>query len=281
MREPEAIVNNLLPVLREMCAGAYGIALGGSCAKGTSDALSDVDVYLFADAVLPGERRRALVERHAGPDARVETWGADEPFTQGGTDFEYEGVRVECWLRSAPQVERTIAESARGEIRRDLAVWAVMGFVSYGVMADVHSMRIVDDPRGMLARWKAAVDPYPPPLRDAILRRFGAEAGFWPRNPHYLGAVERADVIYTSGIVQQTVHALIQVVFALNRAYFPGEKKLAQAMEKLPLQPPSFAARLEALLCPGLRPDVAQLREQQRALAALVDEAATLVSAAG
>jgi hypothetical protein len=70
----------------------------------------------------------------------------------------------------------------------------------------------------MLARWKAQVAVYPEPLRDAILRQFMTEAAFWPDNPHYLSAIERGDVIYTSAIVQQVVQALIQVASSPSTA---------------------------------------------------------------
>jgi hypothetical protein len=273
IHEPDAVVRELLPLVRAFCAGdPYGIALGGSHTKGTGDAHSDVDVYLFADAFLPVARRGELVTARLGDAAQPVSWGADEPFVEGGTDFSVDGIRVECWLRSARRVELTIGECLQGRIRREQAVWTAMGYFSYVALGDVQAMRVADDPQGMLARWKAQVATYPEPLREAILGRFLPEAAFWPENPHYLGAVERADVIYTSAIVQQALQALIQVVFALNREYFPGEKKLAGALEKLPISPPGFAARCEALLSPGAPPSVAALREQQRDLTALVSE---------
>lgn len=276
---PESIVAGLLPLVRGFCAGPCGIAVGGSHAKGGGDAHSDVDIYLFADAVLPAAERDAAVARALGPAARPASWGADEPFVQGGTDFLHRGQRIEVWLRSAGQVEDAIRASLRGEVRREPAVWAVMGFFGHVALADVQSMRIVEDPGGMLARWKDEVRAYPEPLRRAILRRFTAEAAFWPGNPHYHSAVERGDAIYASAIVQQVAQALIQVIFALNRVYFPGEKKLAEAMDGLPVQPPDFAARLQALLFPACEPGVPALRDQQRELTALLDEMKQLVSA--
>jgi len=278
MLDPDATVRALLPLVRGFCAGEpYGVALGGSHTKGTADAHSDVDVYLFADAFVPASRRVEQVASRLGSGAGAVSWGADEPFVEGGTDFSVDGVRVECWLRSARQVESTLAACVEGRVRREHKAWTAMGFFDHVVLGDVHAMRIVDDPWGMLARWKARVAPYPEPLRDAILGRFMAEAAFWPGNPHYLGAVERADLIYTSAIVQQVLHALVQVVFALNREYFPGEKKLADALEKLPIAPPKFAERVEDLLCADPRTGVDGLRDQQRALAALVTDVRRLV----
>jgi hypothetical protein len=279
MTTPDLLVADLLPLLRRFCAGGHGIALGGSCAKGTSDDLSDVDVYLFAHAVLPARERADLAAETLGESAQAVSWGTDEPFVHGGTDFTYRGHRVECWLRSVGGVEQAIAECRRGEIRRDYVYWTVMGFFNYAALSDLRTMRVVDDPHGMLGRWKAAVERYPDALRRAVLLRFGREAAFWPENVHYETAVERGDVIYASGIVQQVLHAAIQVVFALNCEYFPGEKGLVGALEKLAVRPPAFAQRVQALLAPAPDGGIAALREQRRALAALVAEVTALTVA--
>lgn len=274
---PDEIVAGLLPMLRTWVAGDYGIAIGGSYARGRGDSLSDIDIYLFANDVLPAARRDERVLAELGAKARPESWGADEPFVQGGTDFWPAGQRVECWLRSTREVDRTLRACLGGEVRREYVVWTVMGFLSYTALADVHSMKVVDDPHGILARWKAAVATYPAALRQSILGRFMPEAAFWPENFHYRTAVQRADVIYTSAIVQQVLQALIQVVFALNHAYFPGEKRLAHAMETLPVQPSGFAQRVQELLTQA-SVDVEGLEKQRRELAALVAEMRALVS---
>jgi hypothetical protein len=270
MPAADEVIRELLPLFRRFAVAPCGIALGGSHAKGTADAYSDVDVYLFADRVIPAAARAALVRARLGDASAPVSWGADDPWIEGGTDFEWNGVRVEVWLRSASSVDAAIQAALRGELRRDHVFWTVMGFFHHTVLADVHTMRVVDDSEGTLGRWKDAVATYPEPLRGAILRRFLGEASFWPRSPHYLSAVERGDAIYAAGIVQQVAHALIQAVFALNRTWFPGEKKVADALRRLPLAPVDFAERIEALLCTS--GDVARLGEQQAALAGLVDE---------
>jgi hypothetical protein len=278
MSSPGEIVAGLLPMLRTWVAGEYGIAIGGSYAKGSGDSLSDVDIYLFADEVLPAACRAERVVAELGAEARPESWGAGGPFVQGGTDFWHGGQRVECWLRSTREVDRTLRACLGGEVRREYVVWTVMGFLSYTALADVHSMKVADDPHGILARWKAAVATYPEALRRSILGRFVPEAAFWPQNLHYRTAVQRADLIYTSAIVQQVLQALIQVAFALNRAYFPGEKRLAHAVETLPVQPAGFTRRVQELLAPA-SVEVAGLEKQRRDLADLVAEMRALVPA--
>lgn len=142
-------------------------------------------------------------------------------------------------------------------------------------------MRIIEDPQHVLSRWKAEVSTYPNALRNAILGRFVREEAFWPENPHYKSAVERSDVIYTSAIVQQVLHILFQVLFALTRVYFPGEKKLADALEALPRQPARLGTRVQALLTEYSGLDAQGLREQHRELGELVANVTRLVAAHG
>jgi hypothetical protein len=271
------LIHEILPLLRQFCIAPYGIAVGGSYAKGSNDTLSDLDVYLFAQQVLPSLQRKALVMETLGTQSEATSWGCDSLFVEGGTDFLHGGRRVECWLRNSQEVERTIASCRKGQIRRDHVTWVTMGFFNYVVLGDVRTMQIVEDPQGILTGWKGDVATYPEPLRQTILHRFMLEAAFWPENFHYRSAIERADAIYTSGIVQQVLQALVQVIFALNHEYFPGEKKLAQALGKLSVQPTACPVRLQALLFPGKNPSVKQLQEQHRELGALVTEVQQLV----
>ena len=139
----------------------------------------------------------------------------------------------------------------------------------------------LDDPSDIIARWKSEVATYPPKLRDAIVDHHLAAAGFWPDNFHYLSAIERQDVIYATGIVQQVVHNLVQVLFALNEAYFPGDKQLDVTLAHLPRRPPRVCERISALLFPGTPATREVLREQREALRSLVADVRDMTARAG
>jgi hypothetical protein len=278
MPTAESIVDTLLPLVRRFAVGRYGIALGGAHAKETGDALSDVDIYLFAERALPNEERSAMTREMCGEACGVASWG--DPEVEGGTDFRHDGQVVEVWFREIGSVADAVARCRAGEIRREYRAWTVMGFFGHAVLSDLKSMRIVDDPSGILAGWQAEVAEYPPALRREIVGRFLAEARFWPDNVHYRTAVERRDLVYAGGIVRHAAHALVQAAFALNHAYFPGEKKLARALDLLPDAPAGFGARVEALLYPGTPAD-ADLEAQSRELAALVADVEARARAAG
>lgn len=276
---PDPLVTMLLPLLHRLCAGQVSIAIGGSRAKGYADRWSDLDVYLFSRTILPRQDRQALVPNILPNACDVSAWGCDDPFVEGGTDFTFEGVRVECWHRNEASVEAKVHASLNGEIKRQYSAWAVMGFFDHAVLADIRCMQIVVDPQGTLDQWKKQVSSYPEALRRSLLHRFMSEAAFWPNNPHYRSAIERVDLIYTTAIVSHTLQALIQVLFALNREYFPGEKQLARAMDKLLLQPQKLSDRVRHILNPGTVVGQDELLTQASALADLVAETKALVVA--
>jgi hypothetical protein len=273
-----AIVDGLLPLVRQFACGEYGIALGGAHAKGVADAKSDLDLYLFARQVLPAEKRARLCQQWGIALQSVTSWGAPGAFVQGGTDFYLDGLKVECWLRNVDYVDEIVDECKRGIVRREFVTWTVMGFYRHCTLSDLSNMRPVEDPGGILARWKAAVSAYPPKLRATILETHLQAAQFWPDNFHYRTAVERCDVIYTTGIVQQVVHNLIQVLFALNRAYFPGDKRLALAVKHLDVKPQEASRRIVELLSPGDGLARTTLDRQRGELGALVEEVVALVA---
>jgi len=275
MMIPEAVVGTiaeLLPLVRGFAQGEYGIALGGAHAKGNADGESDVDLYLFANTVLPAEERTRRVAAFSPEVEGAYSWQGDGASPDTGTDFRFRGYRIECWLRNAEHIERTIAECQQGVVKREFVTWTTTGFYNHCCLSDVKVMMPVEDPCGIIARWKSQVAVYPSKLRETIIRQHLGGAEFWPDNFHYLSAIERADVIYTSGIVQQVVHNLIQVLFALNESYFPGDKQLGQALDRLPKRPPRLTERIGALLLPASPVTPAVLRQQREELRALLQD---------
>jgi len=271
-------VSDLLPLVRQFAQGDYAIALGGSHAKGTADDEADVDLYLFAHAVLPGDERKRIASDFSPEIESIRSWGDDTPFTNVGTDFRFRGHTVECWLRDIGHIERSIADCRQGVVKREFVTWTTTGFYNHCCLSDVSVMVPLDDPFGIIARWKSHVSTYPRKLRQAIVDQHLAAAEFWPENFHYLSAIERRDVIYATGIVQQVVHNLVQVLFALNEVYFPGDKQLDVAMAHLPRQPTRLCERIRVLLWPGTSATTQVLRDQRESLRSLLADVRDLAA---
>ncbi|MFB3882160.1 MAG: DUF4037 domain-containing protein [Armatimonadota bacterium] len=261
------LVGELLPLVRRFSRGEYAIALGGAHAKGSADTESDLDLYLFANSVLPTEERTRMVTAFSPEVTGAYSW---QDGAETGTDFYFRGTRVEVWLRNADHIERTIAECQQGTVRRQFVTWTTTGFYNHCALSDVSVMVPLEDSFGIIARWKAQLSVYPPKLREAIIEQHLGAARFWPGNFHYRSAVERGDVIYATGIVQQVVHNVIQVLFALNERYFPGDKHLGAALDHLPWQPADLRRRVESLLWPSVPATGETLRAQAETLRSLL-----------
>ncbi len=275
--ETQTIGEELMPRFRQFPQAEYGIAVGGAHAKGTADEESDLDIYVFSGAVLPGGQRKELTAAFSPRIERLTSWGDGTPFGGGGTDFEYDGLKVECWLRSSEHIDQTICECMDGVVKRDFVTWTPTGFYNHVALSDLNVMIPVDDPSGIIADWKCRLRKYPPKLREAIVRKHLGASYYWPSNFHYSSATVRQDLIYTTSIVQQTVHNLIQVLFAVNDVYFPGDKKLGTKLHHLNRTPDRFVERIEALIFPAETPSVELLKTQQEELQALVQETKELV----
>ncbi|MHB1460672.1 MAG: DUF4037 domain-containing protein [Armatimonadota bacterium] len=272
-----AMVQELIPLFRQFATSEYGIAIGGAHAKGVADDESDLDIYLFSSSILSNDDRTRLTGGFSPDITEIVTWGVEQPFEQGGSDFYYKGTKVECWLRSSELIDGTISECREGIIKQELVRWTTTGFYNHCCLSDLQNMIPVDDRCGLLARWQHGIAEYPPDMQKAIIEKHLSGARFWPHNFHYSSAVERQDIIYTTGIVQQVVHNLIQVLFAVNKSYFPGDKKLAKALGRLDRLPYRFVDRIHELLFPGTPATVELLRQQQLTLQQLLKDVEELV----
>lgn len=275
--ETQAIVDQLIPLFRQFATSEYGIAVGGAHAKGVDDTESDLDIYLFADSVLTNDERTRLTSGFSPDISDIVTWGVETPFEQGGSDFYYKTTKLECWLRNSEFINSTISDCKAGIVKQELVRWTTTGFFNHCCLSDLQHMIPVDDPYCLLSRWQHEIAEYPVKMQAAIIGKHLAGARFWPHNFHYTSAIERQDIIYTTGIVQQVVHNLIQVLFAVNKTYFPGDKKLANALNHLDKMPYCFVEQIQLLLFPADQVSVGLLRHQQKMLQQLLKDVESLV----
>jgi hypothetical protein len=221
------------------------VALAGSLAAGLSDDQSDLDLYIYAGAPVPVEIRWGIAQDFAGEhSARVEIdkpfWGPEDAWIDSASGL---GVDLIYW--SPEWIEEQVD---RGLVRHQ----AGMGYTTSFWYTVLHSQPVYDRD-GWFARLKQRADqPYPEPLRQAIvslnypvLRQIGSSYR------HQIAlAVLRHDRISVNHRITALLASYFDILFAANRVPHPGEKRLiAQAKRLCSTLPDRMEEQLDALLC--------------------------------
>ena len=255
------LIAAMAPLIADLAADGDGaVALGGSRATGRSDLRSDYDFRVYADAF-------------HGPD--LKQTAAWTRFETAMHEWEARGFRMNrVWMRSYAGIERDLAAWIGGTAQPKSFEWTIWG---YQLPTDLAHQRVIRDPRGLLGAWKRQLATYPEALRSAIIGQNLTVLRYWAGDYHYASKVDRRDLVFLVGLTGKLANAILQVVFALNRTYYPGDGwNLAMAAE-LDRLPADFAARMTAILEPGRDPD--GWHRQRAELIAIIAELEVLVAA--
>ncbi len=257
--------------------GVAAVALGGSLARGTADGRSDVDLGVYYDAERPPSVAEldALAARlddrgRSGLVTRFGEWG---PWINGGAWLVIGGRRVDWLYRDVRKVQAAIDDCRAGRVTCHYQPGHPHGFHNHMYMAEIHVNVPLHDPERVLGRLRALTEPYPEPMRTALIDRYLWEARFaldMADKP-----AERGDSFHVAGSLFRSIACLVQVLFALNRRYFVNEKGAVAAIESFPLRPDRFGASVDAVLAPS----GASLVERTAACRRLVEAVAQLSGA--
>lgn len=272
------IVQGLIAHLRTV-SGIEAVALGGSRARGTADASSDVDIGLYYDPARPIDvsALRAVVarldDRRRG-DVLTET-GAWGPWINGGGWLRIEGQAVDLLYRDLDRVEQVLNDVARGHVEVVYQPGHPHAFVSSMVLAEVAVGQPLADGRGRLADLKRRMHPYPVGLQSALVERFLWESRFSLDTARKAAA--RADAHYVAGCAFRSINCLLQVVFAMNEEHWLNEKGALQMAQRFTRRPPDLFERASSVY-EGLRVDAARLGQSLHVLDALHGEVEALAA---
>jgi predicted nucleotidyltransferase len=262
--EAAAIAERLIAI-----DGVVAVALGGSRARGTADAASDVDLGVYYDPATPpsldalGALARVLDDSR--PSDAIHPFGDWGPWINGGAWLTIDGTRVDWLFRDLARVRRVIAECRAGRPEVAYQVGHPHAFVSAIYLGEVDCCMPLADPSGALAELKQLVRPYPPALRRALVDRFSFESDFSLRTADKAAA--RGDAAYVAGCLFRSVACLVQVLFATHERYCTNEKGALAEVGAFPRTPPTFVATARRVLAsPGDGPDAL------RASIAAIDE---------
>lgn len=256
----EELCADILPLLRRIPATEkYAIALGGSHGKGLSDRRSDFDFRLYYESRIEG----AAWEEAAGQlHAYMDKWRS-------------RGVEIDgAWPRSFGEIDAALDQWLSGNGSAVPMEWSVWG---YNMLTDIFNQVIVEDPFGIAQAWKDRLSTYPEALRNSIIKKHGSSLRYWRADYHYYSKCLRRDYVFMASISARLVHDIMQVIYALNRFYFPGDGHNISFTHKFTIKPEELEERVVRILYPGDGTDC--LDRQYRYTVLLIDDVLKLLDA--
>lgn len=256
--------------------GMAAVVLGGSRARGTHRADSDVDLGLLYHDGSPIDLAalQALVDEvddHVGVSVSpVGGWG---PWVNGGAWLTVGGVKVDLLYRSIDRYRAVIADATAGRVEHDWLQQPAHGFWSHCYLGELRSARALADPAGIFAELADSCREYPPALRVAVTSGLSWAARFAVANA--TGPVSRGDTFAAAGCLMRSLALQVQVLLALNGEYPMNDKNAIETISALHIRPdgwPGLAARILS---------TADLADAAAAATALCDAVEELLGAAG
>jgi hypothetical protein len=225
----DQILQRLVAACAEL-PGFEAMSLGGSAGAGLDDAQSDLDIHVYWRAPLAApEQRAARLATCADPgsiELEVRFWGLEDHLRVGGRDVELIYVHLDD-LRA--EVERAYAEGLGAE-----------GFAT-AQLYYVANGRPFYDPKGDLAALQTRLATYPEATRRRLLESHRPLLRAYLR--HLRVAQSRGDLLFAQHRRYTIQMVFFNALFALNRLYHPGEKRLLLHAQRCAVQPPDLEVR--------------------------------------
>ncbi len=223
------------------------VGVGGSLASGAADAQSDIDLYVFCNPLVPLSARQDIAtgRKVTHGDLGLTLWDAGDEWIDGLT-----GIEVDLIYWSPTWIEeqlRRLWVDHQPSLGYSTCFWTTM-----------RSLRVLYDRRGWLdGIAEQARQPYPEALRLAVIEKnHMVLQRVIPSYAHQIEKVaRRGDLVSLNHRVAALLSSYFDVLFALNRALHPGEKRLLTWAQTLcPLRPPHMVEEVEHVLSATANP---------------------------
>lgn len=227
-------------------SGVKAVVLGGSRARGTHHAASDIDLGIYYDSCQPlnltelGKVAAKLDDEHR-TDLLTATggWG---PWINGGGWLHIQSVPVDFLYRDLNRVNNVINACLDGNVEIFYQPGHPNGFLSSIYLGEVAVCQPLWDTEGIIAKLKSSITPYPVALQKAVIQNFAWEIDF------SIGiaqkSIAKADVAYAAGCCFRSVMCMLQVLFAVNKEHWLNEKGAVAIANNFEIKPPDFNYRV-------------------------------------
>lgn len=223
--------NEFFPIFKKLAGtDVYSITLGGSHGKGISDRNSDFDFRIYYEKSVEQNTRRIIFEEI---NQLVSEWKAK--------NVEVDGI----FPRTYSQVDEQLELWLTGNGKLVPYEWTVWG---YNILTDIYNQQIIEDPYGRATQWKERLSVYPEALKASIIKKHASSLKYWRNDYHYLNKVKRKDVVFLSSITARLIQDIVQVIYAMNEFYYPGDGMNLKYSQLFEYKPYKFEERITEIL---------------------------------
>lgn len=217
------------------------IAVGGSGANKTSDALSDIDVYVFVEKDIPISNREEFIKRYSSKyEVGGEYFGSGDEFF---VDKIEQQLDVMYWNKNW---FNEVVENAW------IKHYPSNGY-STAFLFTLNNFQIIYDKTDWLSNLQKTIKTdYPKELKANIIKRNLMLMKNKPFASYYEQiekAIKRKDLVSLNHRIAAFLASYFDIIFAVNELLHPGEKRLIQyAKNNCNILPIDFEEKIEQLL---------------------------------
>jgi len=247
MNEIKTILDNIVSALAGI-SGIRAIVLGGSRARCTNSAESDIDVGIYydkatLDLVSLNKAAKFVDDEHR--DNLVVPPGEWGKWVNGGGWLVVDGYHVDFILRDAKRVEDVIAECQEGYISAHYQTGHPHAYLNVMYMGELAICKVLWDKQGNISQLKSIAEQYPQKLKKAIIGFFGFEAEFSLMLAE--SNAKKNDLYYVTAHIVRATSALNQVLFTVNEEYCLNEKNAVGMIDNFSIHPIDYKDKINLI----------------------------------
>ena len=202
----------------------YAVVLSGSRTSNQNDEMSDYDIYVYSDAEIPVEFRTELAKKYSDDyeiDNRYFETGDEWKLRESNTGLDFM-FRCKNWITDT--VDNIYCKNM-----------ASNGYTTCFLHNIKTSQILYDKDNWFLNLQNKVNGPYPEELKNNIIKR-NIMLISDKKNASYLDqiklAVKRNDPVSVNHRIAAFMASYFDIIFALNKVYHPGEKRMIKYAQK-------------------------------------------------
>ncbi|HLC72827.1 MAG TPA: DUF4037 domain-containing protein [Candidatus Nanoarchaeia archaeon] len=226
-----------------------GIVVGGSFARGFSDSLSDIEMYVYYRKTIPSKQKiNNILKKLNAKFTRSKNLHWYHPAWGIHTFFSIKGIKIELGYRDTNKIIRRINSFLEG--KKIESVQGIhdcpFGHYESGLANCILECRIVNEKNNEIKKLKNMLNKYPSKLRFMIFNYYFEDALLIWKNK-LLPAAKRDDAYHFNASLARIVRAIVICIFTINKTFFPGDKWNKQYLDRFKIKPKNYENKIKKI----------------------------------